>query len=353
MPQSPLPATNNEHLGSAPLAKKKSKSLPPKLIIKFGKFVWTTMWQVMMSNLAPRDRKGAYIRPDTQFHHAISAEGAYLPNANRYHLYVGMSCPWAHRTLVVRALKGLEDVISISIVTPAPESGGWVFNQPEQGCQTLAELYQLAQPNYAGRCTVPILWDKQTKQIVNNESAEIIVMLNSELNQFAKHPELDLYPLELRSQIDLFNQKIYETVNNGVYRCGFAQTQSAYEQACQALFTTLDELDEILAANRYLCGERLTLADVRLFTTLFRFDIAYYGLFKCNQRRIQDYPYLGAYLCDIYQMAGVAATCDLDSVKRDYYGNLFPLNPGGLIPLGPDMSSLLAPHNRHLLSIKN
>jgi putative glutathione S-transferase len=353
MSESPPSAPDSKNSGNAPLAKKKGKSLPPKLIIKFGKFVWTTMWQVMMSNLAPRDRQGAYIRPATQFHNRISTDSDHPPADDRYHLYVGMSCPWAHRTLVVRALKGLEDVISISIVTPVPESGGWVFNQPEQGCQTLAELYQLSQTDYSGRSTVPILWDKQTKQIVNNESAEIIVMLNSELNQFAKHPELDLYPLELRSQIDHFNEKIYETVNNGVYRCGFAQTQSAYEQACQELFTTLDELDKILATNRYLCGDRLTLADVRLFTTLFRFDIAYYGLFKCNQRRIQDYSYLGAYLRDIYQIGGVAATCDLESVKRDYYGNLFPLNPGGLIPLDPDVTNLLAPHNRHLLSINN
>ncbi len=353
MSESPPSAPDSKNSGDAPLSKKKGKSLPPKLIIKFGKFVWTTMWQVMMSNLAPRDRQGAYIRPVTQFHNRISTDGTHPPADDRYHLYVGMSCPWAHRTLVVRALKGLEDVISISIVTPVPESGGWVFNQPEQGCQTLAELYQLSQPDYSGRSTVPILWDKQTKQIVNNESAEIIVMLNSELNQFAKHPELDLYPLELRSQIDHFNEKIYETVNNGVYRCGFAQTQSAYEQACRELFTTLDELDKILETNRYLCGDRLTLADVRLFTTLFRFDIAYYGLFKCNQRRIQDYRYLGAYLRDIYQIVGVAATCDLESVKRDYYGNLFPLNPGGFIPLGPDVTNLLTPHNRHLLSINN
>jgi putative glutathione S-transferase len=353
MSESPPSAPDSKNSGNTPLAKKKGKSLPPKIIIKFGKFVWTTMWQVMMSNLAPRDRQGAYIRPVTQFHNRISTDSNHPPAADRYHLYVGMSCPWAHRTLVVRALKGLEDVISISIVTPVPESGGWVFNQPEQGCQTLAELYQLSQPDYSGRSTVPILWDKQTKQIVNNESAEIIVMLNSELNQFAKHPELDLYPLELRSQIDHFNEKIYETVNNGVYRCGFAQTQSAYEQAYQELFTTLDELDKILATNRYLCGDRLTLADVRLFTTLFRFDIAYYGLFKCNQRRIQDYSYLGAYLRDIYQIGGVAATCDLESVKRDYYGNLFPLNPGCIIPLGPDVTNLLTPHNRHLLSINN
>ncbi|CAN1209759.1 glutathione S-transferase family protein [Tumidithrix helvetica PCC 7403] len=353
MTQVPPPPTDSENSSNAALPKKKGKSLPPKPIIKFGKFVWTTMWRVMMSNLAPRDRQGAYIRPATQFHHSIHIDGTYEPAADRYHLYVGMSCPWAHRTLVVRTLKGLEDAISLSIVSPAPEEGGWILNQPEQGCRTLAELYELAQPGYSGRCTVPVLWDKQTKAIVNNESAEIIVMLNAELNQFAKYPDLDLYPLELREQIDRFNEKTYNAVNNGVYRCGFAQTQSAYDLACRELFTTLDELDGVLESNRYLCGDRLTLADVRLFTTLFRFDIAYYGLFKCNQRRIQDYPYLGAYLRDLYQIPGIAATCDLASVKRDYYGNLFPLNPGGIIPLGPDVTNLLAPHDRDRLSSKN
>jgi glutathionyl-hydroquinone reductase len=248
-----------------------------------------------------------------------------------------MSCPWAHRTLVMRALKGLEKAISVSIVSPSPESGGWIFNKAEEDCQSLADLYEIAQPGYTGRCTVPVLWDKQTKKIVNNESAEIIVILNSELNQFAKHPELDLYPLELREQIDLLNDKIYHAINNGVYRCGFAQTQSAYNLACRELFSALDELDELLSKQRYLCGDRLTLADIRLFTTLFRFDIAYYGLFKCNLRRIQDYPHLSVYLRDLYRLPGVSDTCDLESVKRDYYGNLFPLNPGGIIPLGPDL----------------
>lgn len=346
--ETPQPSPEGE---KATATKKKGKSLPPKLIIKLGKFVWTTMWQTMMTNLAPRDRTGAYIRPATQFHHRVSAgnNGADIPYpaaTDRYHLYVGMSCPWAHRTLLVRTLKGLEDVISVSIVFPSPESGGWIFTQPEQGCSSLAELYNLAQPGYTGRSTVPVLWDKQTKRIVNNESSEIIEILNSEFNQFAKHPDLDLYPEELRSQIDPLNDKIYHAVNNGVYRCGFAQTQSAYDQACQELFTTLDELDGMLVTSRYLCGDLLTLADVRLFTTLFRFDIAYHGLFKCNLRRIQDYQHLGAYLRDLYQLPGVASTCDLESVKRDYYGNLFPLNPGGIIPLGPDVKNLLAPHHR-------
>ncbi len=306
------------------------------------------MWQIMMSNLAPRSKSGEYIRPATWFHHSIGTEpdNPYPPATGRYNLYVGLGCPWAHRTLVVRSLKGLQEVISVTLVSPSSDEGIWVLNQPEFGCRTLPELYNLAQPGYQGRCTVPVLWDKQTQTIVNNESAEIIVILNSQFNQFATNSSLDLYPEPLRQQIDTWNDKIYHAVNNGVYRCGFAQSQSAYEKACTELFTTLDEIDTNLETNRYLCGEQLTLADVRLFTTLFRFDVVYYGLFKCNLRRIQDYKNLGAYLRDLYQIPGIADTCDLESVKRDYYGNLFPLNPGGIIPCGPDITNLWQPHER-------
>ena len=306
------------------------------------------MWQVMMSQLAPRDRQGAYVRPASQFRNSISsaADSLYPPTAGRYKLYVGLGCPWAHRTLVTRALKGLEEAIAVTLVSPSPLEGGWVFNEPEEGCRTLAELYQLAQPGYGGRATVPVLWDTETRAIVNNESAEIIVMLNSEFNDLAQHPDLNLYPEDLRAQIDAWNEKIYHAVNNGVYRCGFAQTQTAYQQACEELFTVLDEIDAALATQRYLCGDRVTLADVRLFTTLFRFDVVYYGLFKCNRRRIQDYPHLGLYLRDLYQLPGVTDTCNLEAVKQDYYGNLFPLNPGGIIPLGPEITYLSAPHGR-------
>lgn len=333
------------------LNKKKGKSLPPKLIIKLGKFVWTTLWHMMMSKLAPRNKSGEYIRPNSEFRNFVGKEdgNSYPPATGRYHLYVGMSCPWAHRTLVVRKLKKLEDVISVSTVFPSPIEGGWVFNEEEQNCRTLAQLYELAAPNYTGRSTVPVLWDKETKTIVNNESAEIIVMLNSEFNDFAKNPTLNLYPEELKEKIDWWNEKIYHSVNNGVYRCGFAQTQEAYNQVCDELFATLDEIDAALSTSRYLCGDNVTLADVRLFTTLFRFDSAYYGLFKCNRRRIQDYHNLGAYLRDLYQLPGIADTCDVESVKQDYYGNLFPLNPGSIIPAGPDMSSLLEPHNRGMI----
>jgi glutathionyl-hydroquinone reductase len=218
-----------------------------------------------------------------------------------------------------------------------------VLDQPELGCRSLAELYQLAKPGYQGRATVPVLWDNQSKTIVNNESAEIIVMLNGALNAHAQVPSVDLYPEGLRTEIDVWNEKIYHAVNNGVYRCGFAQTQVAYNEAIDELFSTLDRINELLKTQQYLCGDRLTLADVRLFTTLIRFDIAYYGIFKCNRRRIQDYPNISAYVLRIYQLPGIAETCDLERVKRDYYGNLFPLNPGGIVPSGPDLVNLLQP----------
>jgi glutathionyl-hydroquinone reductase len=326
--------------------------MPPKILIKFVRFVWTTLWQVMMSKLAPRNTSGAYIRPDSQFRSSIGSE-AYLAEAGRYKLFVGMGCPWAHRTLIVRTLKGLEDAIAVSIVSPSPENGGWVLDQPELGCTTLAEVYRLAKPGYKGRSTVPVLWDTKTNTIVNNESSEIIVMLNAEFNDFAKHPELNLYSEQLREKIDDWNEKTYNSVNNGVYRCGFAQTQEAYNTACNELFAVLDEVDATLEKNRYLCGEQLTLSDIRLFTTLFRFDVVYYSLFKCSRRRIQDYSNLSAYLRDLYQLPGVANTCNLQAVKHDYYGNLFPLNPGGIIPVDPDLTNLLEPHNRDRLAVHN
>lgn len=325
----------------------KGKSLPPSMIVKLGKFVWTTLWQLMMSQLAPRNQTGEYIRPSSQFRDSvgIEADNPYQPAAGRYCLIVGLGCPWAHRTLVVRALRGLSDSIPVVTASPSTDAGIWVFDTEFEGCQTLPQLYQLALPGYSGRSTVPVLWDSEKKAIINNESGEIIVILNSQFNAFAKNT-LDLYPETLKETIDHWNAKIYQAVNNGVYRCGFAQTQAAYNQACEQLFTTLAEVDASLATSRYLCGNQVTLADVRLFTTLFRFDIVYHGLFKCNRKRIQDYDNLGFYLRDLYQLPGVADTCNLEAVKRDYYGNLFPLNPGGIIPLGPDLTSLQEPHNR-------
>ncbi len=322
------------------------KSLPSKYVVRLGKFVWTTMWQIMMSQLAPSNKSGAYIRPESQFRDRIILDGEYSPANGRYRLFVGMGCPWAHRTLVVRALKGLTEAVAVSIVYPSSNEGIWLLQEPFQGCNTVPQLYQLARSDYQGRCTVPILWDEKTNTIVNNESAEIIEILNSQFNQFAENPELDLYPLELTEQCDRWNEEIYHKVNNGVYRCGFAQTQSAYESACNELFTTLDKINTHLATNRYLCGDTLTLADVRLFTTLVRFDTVYFSLFKCSKQRIRDYEYLGEYLKELYQLPKIADTCDPDSVKQDYYGNLFPLNPGGIIPLGSNLEFLQQPHNR-------
>ena len=310
------------------------------------------MWNLMMSRLAPRSKTGDYLRPESEFRQQIGGEASarYVPEPNRYHLIVGMSCPWAHRTLIVRELKGLHDVIPLAIAIPSPLEGGWVFEAEKEGCHSLAEFYRKSQPGYQGRSTVPVLWDSKTQTIVNNESADIIVILNAAFDRFAAHTTCDLYPAELQEAIERWNQKIYSAINNGVYRCGFAQTQTAYDRALQELFGTLDEIDRVLEKQRYLCGDRLTLADIRLFTTLFRFDAAYYGLFKCNLRRIQDYSHLGGYLRDLYQLPGIANTCDLEAIKRDYYGNLFPLNPGGIIPAGPDLASLQEPSGREQLT---
>ncbi|MGF1569047.1 MAG: glutathione S-transferase family protein [Nodosilinea sp.] len=322
---------------------RRNVSLPPGLLIRTGKLVWTTLWRTMMAQMAPTSKTGAYQRPASAFRAWVGQDVTYPAAADRYSLIVGLGCPWAHRTLVTRALKGLEHAIAVIPVTPAVDEGCWAFETPFQGYRTLPELYRQASSGQAGRATVPVLWDPQTASIVNNESADIIVMLNAAFQDWATRPELDLYPETLQPTIDTWNERIYHAVNNGVYRCGFAQTQSAYDLACTELFETLDHIDKTLADHRYLCGDPLTLADVRLFTTLFRFDVVYYSLFKCNRRRIQDYPHLGPYLRRLYQLPGVAATCDIEAVKRDYYGNLFPLNPGGIIPNGPDLEYLQAP----------
>jgi putative glutathione S-transferase len=317
--------------------------LPPGVLIRTAKRVWTTLWQTMMGQMAPSSKTGDYQRPASEFRQGIEPGGVYPPEASRYSLIVGMGCPWAHRTLVTRALKGLEGAIALLPVVPSPDEGCWVFEASFRGCRTLPELYRQAKPGFKGRATVPVLWDTQTATIVNNESAEIIVILNEAFNQWAAHSEVDLYPDALKAEIDRWNDRIYHAVNNGVYRCGFAQTQAAYDRAVTELFDALDVIDQTLAQRPYLGGDRVTLADVRLFTTLFRFDGVYYSLFKCNRRRIQDYAHLGPYLRRLYQLPGVAETCNIEAVKRDYYGNLFPLNPGGIIPTGPDLDYLNAP----------
>ncbi|MCM1983310.1 glutathione S-transferase family protein [Lyngbya confervoides] len=318
--------------------------LPPKSIIRAGRWTWHRLWQVMMSQMAPRDAQGAYQRPKSEFLNSLPPDSP--PQPGQYRLIVGWGCPWAHRTLVVRALKGLETSIPLDLVHPAPAEGGWVF---ANGTGPLRSLYQRVAPGYQGRATVPVLWDSAQNKIINNESAEILVILNEQFNHLAAVPDLDLYPEGLRSEIDTWNQKIYTTVNNGVYQCGFAQTQHAYTAACQSLFATLDHIEGVLGHQRFLCGSDLTLADVRLFTTLIRFDAVYYALFKCNLRRIRDYLHLSGYLRDLYQLPGVKETCHLDAIKQDYYGNLFPLNPSGIIPLGPHLDDLEAnPQREHL-----
>jgi putative glutathione S-transferase len=293
------------------------------------------------------------LREPTKFRDRVSADGSsgFPAEAGRYHLYVSLACPWASRTLVFRKLKQLEDAISLSIVDPEMGDDGWVFSTgpgciPDtvNGFNYLHQVYTAAKPDYTGRVTVPILWDKTRRTIVNNESADIIRMLNSELDAFGDASE-DFYPRELRAEIDAVNARVYENVNNGVYRAGFATLQQAYEEAWRALFDELDALEERLSRQRYLCGERITEADWRLFTTLVRFDAVYYSHFKCNRQRLVDYPSLWGYTRDLYQVPGVAETVNLDHIKRHYYRSHVTINPTRIVPLGPQID-FTAPHDR-------
>jgi glutathionyl-hydroquinone reductase len=291
------------------------------------------------------------VRMDSQFRHWItpdgspgpSGEGGFAAESGRYHLYVSWACPWAHRTLIFRVLKGLEDIISVSVVNPYMLDSGWSFDDhpgstPDHlhGARYLHEIYTRADPRYSGIVTVPVLWDRQRDTIVNNESAEIIRMFNSAFDAFTDRHE-DYYPEALRPEIDDVNARIYETLNNGVYRAGFATSQSAYDRAFDALFDTLDWLEERLGSRRYLAGDRLTEADWRLFTTLVRFDSVYHGHFKCNLRRLVDYPNLWAFTRELYQLEGIAGTVHMDQIKTHYYGSHKQLNPSGIIPRGPEL----------------
>jgi putative glutathione S-transferase len=306
---------------------------------------------------------GRFVRPETRFRNWVTADGSPGPTGaggfaaepGRYHLYVSLACPWAHRTIIFRRLKGLKDVIGLSVVSPLLREGGWSFvesegssGDPLNGVNKLADIYLLAEPRYSGRVTVPVLWDKQRRTIVNNESAEIIRMLNAAFDAFTDD-HTDYYPAALRPEIDSMNALVYRTVNNGVYRAGFATTQEAYAEAFTALFATLDQIDQRLARQRYLLGDAVTEADWRLFTTLVRFDAVYYGHFKCNLRRIVDYHNLSNYLRDLYQVPGVAETVNLDHIKRHYYGSHRKINPTGIVPLGPALD-FSAPHDRASLS---
>lgn len=301
------------------------------------------------------DKTGRFVRQASRFHNWVTPDGAPGPTGEggfaaepgRYHLYVSLACPWAHRTLIFRTLKKLEDAISVSAVDPVMGAEGWVFSKPDdiEGKSRLSDIYLVANPAYTGRVTVPVLWDKRKKMIVNNESSEIIRMLNSAFAAFTPD-RTDYYPPALRDEIDALNARIYDTVNNGVYRAGFATAQDAYEEACRALFKTLDELEERLSQSRYLIGATQTEADWRLFTTLVRFDAVYYGHFKCNVRRIVDYPNLSNYLRDLYQVPGVAGTVNIDHIKTHYYASHRQINPSGIVPIGP-LLDFEAPHDRN------
>ncbi|MDI3470798.1 MAG: Glutathione S-transferase, omega [Pseudolabrys sp.] len=306
-----------------------------------------------------RTKDGHFIRPPTRYRNWVTADGSAGPSGDggfpaepgRYHLYVALACPWAHRTLIFRKLKALDGIVSVSSVSWYMGKDGWTFDRDTGssgdtlfGKSKLSDVYLIADPHYTGRVTVPVLWDKVRNTVVNNESSEIIRMFNSAFDAFTD-VRTDYYPQALRAEIDRINDLVYPNVNNGVYRAGFATTQAAYEQAFRNVFDTLEELETILSKQRYLVGNRQTEADWRLFTTLIRFDAVYVGHFKCNWKRIADYPSLSNYLRDLYQVPGVAETVDLDQIKRHYYGSHAKINPTGIVPLGPELD-FNAPHDR-------
>ena len=312
--------------------------------------IWTENWQPVQAT----DEKGGFVRQVSGFRHWVTpdgsagptGEGGFQAEAGRYHLYVALICPWASRTLIAHKLKRLEDVISVSVVEPQIGDQGWRFGDYPgadrdtlNGATFMHQIYTAADPVYTGRATVPVLWDIKTKTIVNNESADIVRMLNSGFGDLAD-PAVDLYPEDLRPAIDALNAEIYPRLNNGVYRAGFATTQLAYEEAFADVFGMLDALEERLAGGgAYLFGERLTEADIRLFVTLVRFDAAYHGLFKCNLRRLKDFAALSAYVARVLKVPGVRETVSIDHIKRGYY-SIKALNPSGIVPVGPDLPGL-------------
>ena len=308
---------------------------------------------------------GAFVRHDSQFRHWVTADGSPGPSgtggfkaeSGRYHLYVSLACPWAHRTLIFRHLKKLQGLISVSVVHPHMGDKGWQFAaypgstaDDVNGFDYMYQVYAKAQPDYSGIITVPVLWDKQQQVIVNNESSEIIRMLNTAFDHLTD-ATLDYYPEPWREEIDRINAFVYEHINNGVYKTGFATEQSVYETSYKRLFKALDEIESILSVNRYLTGGPLSEADWRLFTTLIRFDAVYYGHFKCNARRIQDYPHLSAYLRELYQVPGIAATVDMQQIKQHYYYSHESINPTRIVPLGPEQDFSLA-HGRDKQALK-
>ncbi|MGY5614047.1 glutathione S-transferase family protein [Vibrio brasiliensis] len=304
--------------------------------------VWHDVWYDTKSN------NGKFVREDAGFRNWIKnrPDAQFQPESGRYHLFVSLACPWAHRTLIFRKLKGLEEHIDLTIVCPDMMSEGWQMGLPEPlfGHTRLHQIYTQAKADYTGRVTVPVLWDKKHNTIVSNESSEIIRMFNSEFNHITGNMD-DYYPEHERALIDEWNAYIYPNVNNGVYRCGFATTQDAYEEAYEGLFASLDRLDAHLANHRYLTGAKITEADWRLFTTLIRFDAVYVGHFKCNKQRIADYPNLNGYLKELYQIPGIKETTDFYHIKRHYYYSHTGINPTQVVPKGPKLD-LDTPHGR-------
>lgn len=297
---------------------------------------WITNWN-------KQDQSGKFNETPTTFRDRVTADGSsgFKAEAGCYHLYVSLGCPWAHRTFIIRELKGLKEAISASIVEPIMSDQGWSFSDASAAfpdllnhAQYLQEIYLKANPKYTGRVTIPVLWDRQTQTIVNNESREIMRMFDVEFAQLATQ-NIDLYSHDLQQQIDETIAAIYLPINAGVYRAGFATSQAAYEEAVTELFESLEQWETILSKQRYLCGDRLTEADICMFTTLYRFDSVYYGHFKCNLRRILDYPNLWNYLKDLYQRPEFKATCDLDDTKRGYYMSMTEINPNRIVPKGP------------------
>ena len=314
---------------------------------------WQDVWYDTKSN------KGEFVRQDSLFRNWITADGSAGPTGDsgfkaergRYHLYVSMACPWAHRTLIFRSLKGLEDLISVSVVEPLMREQGWTFAEGDDalfGSRYMHEIYSRAKPGITTRVTVPVLWDKQQQAIVNNESADIIRMFNTAFNHLTGN-QSDFYPQALREEIDQINALVYPAINNGVYRAGFATEQSAYEAAYHALFDALDVMEARLANRRYLLGDTLTEADWRLFTTLVRFDAVYFGHFKTNRQRIADYPHLSAYVRELYQWPGVAATVNMQHIKQHYYASHDTINPTGIVPVGQE-HDFMQPHGREQIS---
>ncbi|MBY8201275.1 glutathione S-transferase family protein [Vibrio fluvialis] len=304
--------------------------------------VWQDVWYDTKSS------SGRFVREDAGFRGGIEnkADAQFAPESGRYHLYVSLACPWAHRTLIFRSLKQLQEHIDVTIVCPDMMSEGWKFGIPEPlfGHTKMHQIYTQAKSDYTGRVTVPVLWDKKTQTIVSNESSEIIRMFNSAFNELTGNDD-DYYPQHLRPLIDEWNTFIYPNINNGVYRCGFATTQEAYEEAYDSLFDALDKVEAHLATHRYLAGSVITEADWRLFTTLIRFDAVYVGHFKCNKKRIADYPNLNGYMKELYQVAGVKETTDFYHIKRHYYFSHTTINPTQVVPVGPELD-LESPHGR-------